>query len=234
MASNEKKKCTCVKITKDGPYIVSGDIPLNEYAICEDTENKSAHGDTLKKTKDFEPEGDYALCRCGDSENKPFCDGSHVLGFDGTETASKEAYLDQAVVYEGAGMDLLDACDLCSAVEFCSRAGGVRAQLFKTDSEAGKNQFIEDALNCLGGRLTPRTKDGKIIESDLPEEISVIIDCFNNKEGPLWIKNNIEVIGVDGTSYEKRNRVTLCRCGESMNKPFCDGQHLEESKAELT
>ena len=31
----------------------------------------------------------------------------------------------------------------------------------------------------------------------------------------------------DGTTYEIRNRVTLCRCGASQNKPFCDGSHWE-------
>jgi len=29
----------------------------------------------------------------------------------------------------------------------------------------------------------------------------------------------------DGTTYEVRDRVTLCRCGHSSNKPFCDGTH---------
>ena len=33
--------------------------------------------------------------------------------------------------------------------------------------------------------------------------------------------------GADGEAYEARNRVTLCRCGASNNKPFCDGKHVE-------
>ena len=117
--------------------------------------------------------------------------------------------------------------------EFCSRAGRVRAQLGNTKTEEGKALFTRDALNCISGRLTPQTKDGKIIEDDLPTEISVVEDAYNDKEGPLWVKNNIEIIGADNTAYEKRNRVTLCRCGESHNKPFCDGQHLDEKKTTL-
>ncbi|MHB8164175.1 MAG: CDGSH iron-sulfur domain-containing protein [Methanoregula sp.] len=31
----------------------------------------------------------------------------------------------------------------------------------------------------------------------------------------------------DGKPYTVRNRVTLCRCGKSGNKPFCDGSHVE-------
>jgi CDGSH-type Zn-finger protein len=34
-------------------------------------------------------------------------------------------------------------------------------------------------------------------------------------------------VRADGTPYETRNRVTLCRCGASARKPFCDGRHLE-------
>ena len=33
------------------------------------------------------------------------------------------------------------------------------------------------------------------------------------------------VVAKDGHRYEVRNRVTLCRCGASKNKPFCDGSH---------
>jgi D-arabinose 1-dehydrogenase-like Zn-dependent alcohol dehydrogenase len=43
--------------------------------------------------------------------------------------------------------------------------------------------------------------------------------------GPLWVRGGITVESGDGTRYETRNRVTLCRCGASSNKPFCDGSH---------
>jgi CDGSH-type Zn-finger protein len=35
----------------------------------------------------------------------------------------------------------------------------------------------------------------------------------------------VSLIAADGFAYETRNRVTLCRCGQSQNKPFCDGAH---------
>ncbi len=46
-------------------------------------------------------------------------------------------------------------------------------------------------------------------------------------DGPLFVRGGVEVIGADGEPYETRNRVTLCRCGRSENKPFCDGSHAE-------
>jgi CDGSH-type Zn-finger protein len=45
----------------------------------------------------------------------------------------------------------------------------------------------------------------------------------------LWVRGGIPVISADGFAYEVRNRVTLCRCGASANKPFCDGSHYKIS-----
>ena len=59
------------------------------------------------------------------------------------------------------------------------------------------------------------------IEQDLEQEIGVIAD------GPLWVRGGIPVQSADCEAYEVRNRVTLCRCGASKNKPFCDGAHVD-------
>jgi CDGSH-type Zn-finger protein len=45
--------------------------------------------------------------------------------------------------------------------------------------------------------------------------------------GPLWVRGGVSVEAADGFEYEVRNRVTLCRCGQSNNKPFCDGSHWD-------
>jgi len=44
-------------------------------------------------------------------------------------------------------------------------------------------------------------------------------------EGGIWLRGGIAVTAADGTPYPVRNRVVLCRCGASSNKPFCDGSH---------
>ncbi len=45
--------------------------------------------------------------------------------------------------------------------------------------------------------------------------------------GPLYLKGGIQVFSSDGKPYEARKRITLCRCGASRNKPFCDGSHIK-------
>ena len=66
------------------------------------------------------------------------------------------------------------------------------------------------------------------IESDLPKQI-VIISADNSEStaGPIWINGKIPIKRADGKPLETRNRMTLCRCGESKNKPFCDGSHAK-------
>jgi len=72
--------------------------------------------------------------------------------------------------------------------------------------------------------------DGKMteIEPDLPKEIAAIQqDSRSKSAGPLWVTGDIPIMKPDGTFLEPRNRVTLCRCGQSKNKPFCDGSHAK-------
>lgn len=61
--------------------------------------------------------------------------------------------------------------------------------------------------------------DGERLEPALPVSIGVV------RDGPLLVRGGIEIMGADGEAYEVRNRVTLCRCGRSGSKPFCDGTH---------
>ncbi|MGI6665815.1 MAG: CDGSH iron-sulfur domain-containing protein [Christensenellaceae bacterium] len=69
-------------------------------------------------------------------------------------------------------------------------------------------------------------KNGEKLEEALECEIGLVQDVPKNHRGPLWVKGGIQIEGADGTLYEIRNRVTLCRCGESNNMPFCDASHL--------
>ncbi len=71
---------------------------------------------------------------------------------------------------------------------------------------------------------------GKPIEPKLPQSIGLVEDPAKKCSGPLWVRGGIPLIGADGRAYEIRNRMTLCRCGRSENKPFCNGAHAADPK----
>lgn len=50
--------------------------------------------------------------------------------------------------------------------------------------------------------------------------------------GPIYVRGEFEVKGVDGSTLAEGTRLALCRCGASKNKPFCDGSHSEGFEAE--
>lgn len=93
-----------------------------------------------------------ALCRCGKSRNKPFCDNSH----------EKDGFSDYGAVGE-TGTEETDA----------------------------------------GGELAVKPI----------------------KDGPLMLNGNLTIRNSSGRDAWHGDRVALCRCGESANKPFCDGAH---------
>jgi hypothetical protein len=66
---------------------------------------------------------------------------------------------------------------------------------------------------------------GEAIEPTFEPSIGLIEDPAKGCSGPAWLRGGVQVVGADGFKYEVRNRVTLCRCGASQNKPFCDGTH---------
>ena len=153
---DEKK----IKVLKNGPYQVKGNVPLDEL---EYTMDPATHAMETEKVKDFETGAVYAICRCGRSKNYPFCDGSHLNEppFDGTEVASTE------------GAD-------------------------------------------------------ETIAAGTPREASMMIHKPTGIKGPMMVKGGIPVEGADGKIYPIRESVSLCRCGKSKNKPFCDGSHMRK------
>jgi CDGSH-type Zn-finger protein len=212
-----------VVVTKNGPYLVSGALPLARQTIVADEEGSQQ----WRESHTFPPQESYALCRCGHSGNKPFCDGTHKkIGFDGTETADRRPYRELAQVSEGPALALSDAESLCAFARFCDPNGQVWSQVERTDEAGVRANFVRQVNNCPSGRLVAWDRaTGKPIEHPLPLSIGVIEDPPEGVSGPLWLRGGIPVTAADGFAYEVRNRVTLCRCGASKNKPFCDGSH---------
>jgi CDGSH-type Zn-finger protein len=213
-----------IKITESGPYIVTGGVPLSKQKAGVDSE-----GTPVKwvKVADYPLQETYALCRCGHSQNKPFCDGAHAkAGFTGPETAPRNTHLDRAEKLRGPEIDLTDDESLCVSARFCHRGGGVWNLVEASDDPEAKRVAIEATGNCPSGRLVVWSKQGEAIEPDYAPSIVVVEDPEKDTSGPLWVRGGITIESADGFTYEVRNRVSLCRCGRSGNKPYCDGRHL--------
>lgn len=218
-----------IKVKNNGPYKVSGNIPL-----VHKTQIVSEYGEPLTWKKDGEIEVDpdeYDLCRCGKSGNKPFCDASHrKAGFDGTETAdtgNTSAY--KIKLQSGSTLTVFLDSILCMNSGFCGMKDIGIADLVEDSSDTqARSLAIAMVERCPSGALTYKIEpDEADIEPDYPLQIADTVEITSDGpiEGPLWVTGWVEIERSDGQPFIPRNRVTLCKCGHSRNKPLCDGTH---------
>jgi CDGSH-type Zn-finger protein len=223
-----------ITVTRNGPYHIRG-LPLTRRRQVLSEYDEPL---TWQTTEQLSPGEEYWLCRCGRSGSKPFCDGSHGRAetdpaagatgegrpFDGTETAPPTAYRDRARDYEGTGIVVADDRSLCEHAGFCgTRVTNVWRMVRHDDvaDSATRAQVMAMVERCPSGALTYRLDaDGTDIEPPLRPQVGIVDD------GPLSVTGGVRIERSDGTVEEVRNRVTLCRCGTSKNKPFRDGSHV--------
>jgi CDGSH-type Zn-finger protein len=228
--TNQNQK---IQVLKNGPYLITGNVPLFPMTIQCDNQSgipsRWLRGDKLQTTPN------YTLCRCGQSKNKPFCDGAHVkVNFDGTEASDNEPFMQMAKTIDGPKLTLLDAEILCASARFCHRGGDIWQVILRSDETKWKQNAMENSCDCPSGRLVVIDKEtGKTVEPSLEPSVGFIKDPSKGVDGPLWIRGRIPVYSTKGDLYEIRNRVTLCRCGKSTNKPFCDSSHYPEEDREV-
>jgi CDGSH-type Zn-finger protein len=213
-----------IKVTKNGPYLVSGGVPLSKQIVVSDAEGTPVEWRTGQK---YPAQESYALCRCGHSKNKPFCDGTHAqVKFNGSETADNTPYVEKAETTRGPELSLTDCEELCASARFCHRAGGTWNLVTESDNPQAKKIAIEEGHACPSGRLVVWDKENKPQELQYELSIGLMEDPGTGVVGPILVRGGIPIESADGHVYEKRNRVTLCRCGKSRNKPFCDSSHV--------
>jgi CDGSH-type Zn-finger protein len=163
-----------------------------------------------------------ALCRCGGSANKPFCDGTHNKnGFSGARLADPGA--DRLDDYAAARITIHDNRSICAHAGRCTDG---LAAVFKYKSEpwidpagAAVDQIIEAIHACPSGALS-YTLEG-VAGADRQRTPSITV----SKDGPYEVVGAPQLLGQPWAQGAAAERFTLCRCGASKNKPFCDGTH---------
>lgn len=212
-----------IQINQDGPYTVYGNPRVVQKII-----QSNAHGASIsyEDGKEFSIDAKVSLCRCGHSQNAPYCDGSHLsANVDLQETATFEPLLNNSEVIKGPTRTLTDNDKYCAFGRFCDAAHRIWNEVLIDGREAEDNSE-RMVHNCPGGRLLLWDNKNELpIEVSTEPCIGLIEDPRQECSGPLAVWGGIRIQGASGKSYEIRTRQALCRCGQSSNKPFCDGTH---------
>lgn len=126
-------------------------------------------------------------------------------------------------VYRGEGIEVTFDLDRCIHIGECLLTLPEVFDLKRRpwiDADGADPDVVADAiLRCPSGALQFRRLDGS------PEEAHATTTVEPMRNGPLRVTGEIRVRLEDGTE-ETLPRATLCRCGGSARKPFCDNSHL--------
>ncbi len=210
-----------IRVTEQGPYVVTGGPRLTQRIRVLNAEGEAV---AWQAGPDWETKGmTWRLCRCGHSSNKPFCDNTHkTIEWDGTLTADHAPSDTRRQELEGVGMTMTDDTSLCAGYAFCDRFGSVWNEINQTADPEVRERLKAQIQLCPSGRLQYFIERAQgAVELTYEPTIATIVN------GAYWVLGGIPVTGPDGFTYEVRNRQLLCRCGQSQNKPFCDGSHWQ-------
>jgi len=199
------KKDITIKPTKHGPYKVTNIKNLKN-----------------SKEEALGTQEEMYLCRCGGSKNKPYCDGTHSrIGL--ADNKEQDRVQDKLDRYNGRYITIHNNKGVCSHRGHCTdnlpsvfnskRKPWIDPDAVKTDEIA---RMIK---KCPSGALS-YTKDG-VLHKEQDRKPGIIV----SKDGPYDIVGGPILQDPYGSKPESKEHYTLCRCGHSKNKPFCNGQH---------
>jgi CDGSH-type Zn-finger protein len=208
MASRPKIACL-----PNGPYYL-----LNDPDPSPVPNLRRASGDACVTARGV------ALCRCGGSNNKPFCDGTHSTnGFKDRNTADPSR--NKRKSYAGKRITILDNRAICSHSAICTdelkSVFRHRDRPWIDPDGAAVEEIIATIKKCPSGALSYAI-DG--VEAKAPQRPPLVTVTDN---GPYAVTGGIELMGVEFGDGASKEHYTLCRCGASKNKPFCDGSHWD-------
>ena len=194
--------------TENGPYVLENAGKLTRIA----------------DGRIFEIEGKAALCRCGGSRNKRFCDGTHTTsGF--TSAKDPDRVPDKRESYEGRELTIHDNRGLCAHSARCTDN---LKSVFRLGTEpwidpdgATGDEIKKTIAMCPSGALS--WSIGGTEYRDRGGEPQILIA----PHGPYAIAGGVNLEGVEMMEGGTLDHFDLCRCGKSKNKPFCSGAHWE-------
>jgi len=172
-----------------------------------------------------------ALCRCGASAMKPYCDGSHARGFDDARDPARVA--DRLDSYVGQQVTIYDNRGTCQHSGFCtdrlSTVFRLKAEPFVAPSGGRMDEIIRAVRDCPSGALSYGV-DGIEAREDVDYHEKRAPSIEVSKDGPYRVSGSVEVIDADGDHVVRNagasnEHFALCRCGHAQNKPFCTGMH---------
>ncbi len=174
------------------------------------------------KGEDVPVKSVFALCRCGHSENKPFCDGIHrKINF--TDEKVNDGGTNKKEAYVGKQITLHDNRGICAHAGICtdqlSSVFRMKQEPWIDPDGAEVEKIIETVKQCPSGALSYTMNEVENLDQNREPMIYI------SKNGPYYVRGGVEFEGVPETDYPSKEHYTLCRCGQSKNKPFCDGCH---------
>lgn len=201
MSSNNKPS---ILPSENGPYLVND---LKNLA--------NQRGPIETKVK-------MALCRCGGSNNKPFCDGTHTKNnFSSAKLPGRIE--DQRDNYEGKTITIHDNRGICAHAGRCTDG---LAAVFHLHEEpwiypdaATKEEIMATIDKCPSGALSYSIDEVERPDGDGEPTI------FIAPNGPYVVSGGPDLNDTTRGEGASKEHFTMCRCGGSKNKPFCDGTH---------
>lgn len=127
-------------------------------------------------------------------------------------------------VYEGQNIRVKSNPSRCMFAGECG-GSGLKTVFSKENwinpDGAEVDKIVDIIERCPSGSLTYDRLDGG------PQEAPEINSIQPAPNSALFVRGDLEITDSEGNTSEEGMRLALCRCGQSSNKPFCDGTHIE-------
>ena len=201
---SERDKQT-IESRDSGPYVISN---VSNF--------KTSRAESVKTARTM------VLCRCGKSGSKPHCDGTHTkIDFNSAKIKGRQP--DRVDDYVGKEITIHDNRGVCSHAGYCTdnlpSVWRMQTEPWIDPDGASVEEIIRVIEMCPSGALSYTLKGVKHDAVERDPSISL------HKDGPYYVVGGIGLEDYNGSTPESNEHCTLCRCGGSKNKPFCDGTH---------